>query len=264
MTVSPWQRRIQRAEKLAAQHPFAVELLEFYVCLARFQEQLHQQLSTALKRLSPAASMHDSLDAAALSELTARFESFLPWLEKHGPEQLSKVSQDLRARGRSFWSELLDSAWMSQGTSDARSILAQAFLQPYAELLRSRVTPRPVQDALCSFCARKPVVGVLRPKSEGAARSLVCSFCLNEWEFRRIVCPACSEENEHKLQVFTATNFDCIRVECCETCKTYLKAVDLTKNGLAEPIVDELASAPLDLWARDRGYAKLHNNVLGL
>src|ERR1700694_2572092 len=37
-----------------------------------------------------------------------------------------------------------------------------------------------------------------------------------------------------------------------------------TKNGLAEPLIDELASVPLDLWAQEHGYAKLHPNLLGI
>jgi formate dehydrogenase maturation protein FdhE len=40
--------------------------------------------------------------------------------------------------------------------------------------------------------------------------------------------------------------------------------VDLTKNGHAEPVVDELASAPLDLWVQERGYAKLQCNLMGM
>ena len=99
---------------------------------------------------------------------------------------------------------------------------------------------------------------------DGGARSLVCSFCLSEWEFRRLVCPGCGEENDRKLPIFTASEFDYIRVECCESCKTYIKVIDLTKNGHAEPVVDELASAPLDLWASEHGYAKLQRNVLGM
>jgi FdhE protein len=85
-----------------------------------------------------------------------------------------------------------------------------------------------------------------------------------EWEFRRVVCVACGEENDRKLPVYTATDFDYIRVDCCDTCKTYIKAVDLTKNGLAEPLVDEIAAAALDLWAKENGYAKLQLNPVGL
>jgi formate dehydrogenase maturation protein FdhE len=40
--------------------------------------------------------------------------------------------------------------------------------------------------------------------------------------------------------------------------------MDLTKHGLAEPPVDELASVPLNLWAQERGYAKLQPNLLGM
>jgi formate dehydrogenase maturation protein FdhE len=42
-----------------------------------------------------------------------------------------------------------------------------------------------------------------------------------------------------------------------------LKSVDLTVEGLAVPVVDEIATAPLDLWALDRGYKKLQQNVMG-
>ena len=47
-------------------------------------------------------------------------------------------------------------------------------------------------------------------------------------------------------------------------CRTYLKAIDLRTNGLAVPVVDELASVELDLWASEQGMAKLQQNVLGL
>jgi FdhE protein len=264
MPVSSWQRRIERAQELASQHPFATEILAFYIHVARFQENLHQRLKVVLP--STAASLDRELSNLELSELSSRFESFLSLAETQGPQQLSKLSCDLHARGPSFWAELLNNAWSARGASDAQGFLAMAFLQPYAELLRDRTTlrPEPHTYAVCPFCHRKPGVGVLRPQGDGAARSLICSLCLNEWEFRRIVCPGCGEADDRKLPLFTASDFDYIRVECCDACKTYIKTVDLTRNGLAEPLVDELASAPLDLWARDRGYAKLQDNLLGM
>ena len=42
----------------------------------------------------------------------------------------------------------------------------------------------------------------------------------------------------------------------------YIKSVDLTVDGLAVPEVDELAAIPLDLWATERGYAKITPNLL--
>ena len=37
-----------------------------------------------------------------------------------------------------------------------------------------------------------------------------------------------------------------------------------TKNGRAVPIVDELATIPLNLWAQERRYVKLQANLFGL
>jgi len=36
----------------------------------------------------------------------------------------------------------------------------------------------------------------------------------------------------------------------------------MTKNGLAEPIVDEVAAIPLDLWAQKQGYTRLQTNLM--
>jgi FdhE protein len=264
MTVSPWQRRIQRAQELARRHSFAGEILAFYIHVAGFQENLYGRLSAALPQSS--ASMNDALDNGELSEIGANFKSFLSLAEAHGPKPLAKLSREFCARGQDFWSDVLNNAWTKRSASDAQGLLALTFLQPYAELLRSRssLRPRRYSSALCPFCNRRPGFAVLRQKGEGAARSLVCFFCVTEWEFRRLVCPACAEENDKQLPIFTAGDFDYIRVECCDSCKTYIKSIDLTKNGHAQPFVDELASAPLDLWAHDRGYAKLQSNILGM
>jgi formate dehydrogenase maturation protein FdhE len=40
--------------------------------------------------------------------------------------------------------------------------------------------------------------------------------------------------------------------------------VDLTINGLAVPLVDEIAAAALDLWAVEHGYQKIELNLMGL
>jgi FdhE protein len=264
MTTSSWQRRIQRAQELAGQHPFAAEILGFYVHIARFQEDLHGRLAAVLQ--STTASDYSDLTDAELSELCSRFDSFLSLAEGQGPKPLANLSRELRVGGADRWPELLQASWIAHSPTAAQEILAQVFLQPYAELMRSRALRHLSHTAyaLCPFCNRKPGLGVLRQMGDGGARSMICSFCLAEWEFRRIVCPGCGEEDDRKLPVFSASDLDYIRVECCDSCKTYIKSIDLTKNGRAEAMVDELASAPLDLWAREHGYAKLHSNLLGL
>ena len=139
-------------------------------------------------------------------------------------------------------------------------VLAQAEAEERAHAAEVKGSVQP----LCPFCGEKPVAAVLRPEGEGGKRYLLCSLCLTEWEFRRLLCPNCGEEDKDKLPVYTAEEFPHVRVEACDTCHVYLKAVDLTKNGLAVPEVDELASVALDLWAAEHGYAKLQTNLFGL
>src|SRR5437016_12506063 len=47
------------------------------------------------------------------------------------------------------------------------------------------------------------------------------------------------EERFDKLAAYTASQFEHMRVEACDTCKTYINTVDLTKNGLAIPVRSE-------------------------
>ena len=48
------------------------------------------------------------------------------------------------------------------------------------------------------------------------------------------------------------------------SCRSYLKAVDMRTDGLAVPVVDEIASVELDLWASQQGLEKIQRNLLGL
>lgn len=64
--------------------------------------------------------------------------------------------------------------------------------------------------------------------------------------------------------VYTAPNFPHVRVEACDTCRHYMKTVDLAKDSQAVPVVDELATIPLNLWAVEQGYNKSQLNLLGI
>jgi FdhE protein len=274
MAKSEWQRRIARAEELGAQYTFAAEILRFYVAIARFQENFYAELGGSLERSNAGAGSVAS-DSEAFArpfppELAHRFAKFLAVVEQNGPDPLREAARELRNGGEDSHFQLLTVFWNESETGPLppgpHDFFARAFLQPYAAGIRSRSNMRwsGPTPFLCPFCKRKPGVGVLRPLGDGGQRSLVCSFCLAEWEFRRIVCPGCGEENYAKLPVYTAEELKHVRVECCDSCRSYIKTVDLTKSGLGEPIVDEMASIPLDLWAQKQGYTKLQCNLLQL
>lgn len=139
---------------------------------------------------------------------------------------------------------------------------------PGVEALAQRLASAPSapEGGGCPRCAAAPQLAVLRedPAAETVRRTLLCSACAEEWAFPRVLCPNCREEQPEKLVRLTAQEIPWVRVEACDSCKTYLKAVDLTKCPEAEPVVDELASLPLDLIAREQGYTKIVPNLAGL
>ncbi len=266
MAPNEWQRRIARAEELSVRYKSAEEILRFYIAIARFQEKLYGELA----RTNSLATDWPPFAQPLPSELTGQFRALLSVVEQNGPVALREASRELRSHDPSHF-QLLTVFWDGSETGGAlppgpSDFFARAFLQPYAAYIRSQSSrqwtgPTPF---LCPFCNRKPGLGVLRPLGDGGQRSLVCSLCLAEWEFRRIVCPGCGEENHAKLPVYTAEELNHVRVEACDSCRTYIKTVDMTKTGLAEPIVDEIASIPLDLWAQKQGYTKLQSNLMQL
>jgi FdhE protein len=238
-----WQQRIRRAEKLAAAHSFAGEILGFYIHVARFQEDLY--------RRNP--------------ERVAEFGKFLALVVELGPARVSQDAEKLM-QSPETQSSLLETIWSGAGPSTSQQFLAFAYLQPFAEFARgaAHLQLENYSSSICPWCNRRPALGVLRQQGDAGQRNLICGFCMAEWPFRRVVCAGCGEEEPTKLPVYSAAEMPHIRVECCDSCHGYIKSVDLTKNGLAEPVVDELASIPLNLWAQERGYTKLHPNLLGM
>ncbi|HTD23715.1 MAG TPA: formate dehydrogenase accessory protein FdhE [Terriglobales bacterium] len=281
MNRSKWERRIQRAEELASAHPFAAEVLQFYKHIAGFQQALYSHIETSYieaandnasnkkaSGLLPAGLLPEDLD---LPLLLPKFSEFLSAVEKVAPQPIAQSAADLNAQGDGRWQDLLTSYWRTapdfQPTPEhTETLLAWIFLQPYAEYLadHSKPVPHNERTAVCPFCSGRPLVGVLRPEGDGAKRSLICSLCSTEWTYGRIVCPACGEETVEKLAIYTASQFHQVRVEACDTCHYYIKTVDLTKNGHAVPVVDELATIPLNLWAQEHQYIKLQPNLLGI
>ncbi|MGD1068802.1 MAG: formate dehydrogenase accessory protein FdhE [Bryobacteraceae bacterium] len=236
--------RIARATDLALTHPAAAGLLNFYRELALFQKPIFEELR--------ASGQND------IRVLPGYFPALLNLVKRTGTKPLA----DFRADDPL---DLLLAEWEGQGSDEAGRFYARTLLQPYAEHLALRGTINLEQTtSTCPFCNARPVAGVLRGEGDGARRWLLCSLCSTEWPFLRAACPNCGERDKDLLPVYTAEGFAHVRVEACDRCKTYIKSIDLTRDGHAVPVVDELATIALNLWADEHGYTKLESNLLGL
>lgn len=270
MNNAKWDERIRRAEDLVSSHAFASEGLQFYRGVVKAQKHLYARIEAASgteMRTRPQCALRGEFDSSLLLPL---FPFFLTRIEEGAPEPLAEKARELQAANANRWQVLLFEFWQDAdcrpGLEPAEELISWTFLQPYAEYLADHTKQYAIHatPSQCPVCMAKPQVGVLRPEGDGAKRSLICALCAHEWDYRRIVCPSCGEENPHKLAVYTAEEFGHVRVEACDSCRSYIKTVDLSKNGRALPVVDELATIPLNLWATEHGYTKLQTNLLGI
>jgi formate dehydrogenase accessory protein FdhE len=272
---SDYDGRIRRAERLATLHPFTQEVLSFYKQIAEFQKSLYARMpsvrkSRAFDKKEVEKNLPSSRQDLKIEGLLPQFREFLQLVVKGAPVTLAESARQLSAQPPEAWLRTLEDYWATSGRDDRPNapfdqFLPRAFLQPYAEQLAGDLAADETSafPSLCPLCGARPLVGVLRQEGDGGKRFLLCSFCLHEWEFRRIFCSTCGEETETKLPVYVAEQFPYIRVEACDTCKFYLRTIDLTKDGNAVPLVDDLAAIPLSLWAEEHGYSRAQPNLLG-
>lgn len=258
-----WDKQIQRADQLAAQANGSKELLTFYAQLLRAQKDIYDYLRSRAGWL-PSGDLQSDL-----AVLKNALPEFLKVVEEYGPASLAAEARDLSETDVAVMAERLLAYW--QSGSDIQ-FFEKAFLQPYLRWL-AESGARPIgrdfvlSERYCPFCGGNPQVSFLQNKettAESGNRDLICATCLSSWEFRRVVCANCGEERPTKLGYFHSPKFDHVRIEACDTCKHYLKGVDLTRVGFAAPIVDEIDAAPLDLWAREHGYTKIELNLVGV
>lgn len=258
-----WDTLIKRAEALRAQRGEVAELLAFYARLLGAQKQVYEAICGRLNWL-PSGSLAQDLD-----DIRPAWGTLLEAVAASGPAPLADEARRLRQASADDLDELLLQYWHAPADTQ---FFAKAFLQPYASRL-AELGRRPVDrnlesgESRCTFCAGKPQLALLKVQEvggDGGSRHLLCSTCLSVWTFRRVVCAHCGEERPAKLAYFHAPEFAHLRVESCDTCGHYIKGVDLTRLGVAAPLVDEVAAAALDLWAREHGYTKIELNLVGI
>ena len=250
-------KRAERAELLAPQAASAEAALRFAAGLYRAQRDLARVLSKA------------KLSADLDEEAGTLLENAEPLLRyaASGPARLaeearSRLSDDVqtaRTRLLVYWS----------GGPEARAdYLSRALLKPWVELLAAerRQPVRERREATCPFCGGLPWVSARRtlPESHGAQRFLHCALCAGQWDFPRIRCAACGEADPHLLPSFQDEKAPSTRIEACDTCKRYVKSIDLSLDARPIPEVDDLVTLALDLWAADDGYQRIEPGLAGI
>ncbi|MGA9565316.1 MAG: formate dehydrogenase accessory protein FdhE [Candidatus Korobacteraceae bacterium] len=259
-----WENRIDRCTELRTSSPWATQVLTFYCRVLQYQRSLSEKFGTQRELTNATATgLRDRLD---LRQAAMSLPVLVEIVAEAGPPALAQMAGSLRGHSFDQTQGMLQQWLEAPDASDSGStFFARVLLQPQAEQIAraTQIAEYSSGEKLCPACSSRPQLAVIRPEGDGGKRSLLCSFCMSEWEFRRVLCPACGEGNHEKLPRYSAEGIVAVRVEACDTCNHYLKSVDLTVDGHAVPLVDEIATAPLDLWAAERDYRKIQLNIVG-
>ena len=131
------------------------------------------------------------------------------------------------------------------------ALAMRPFLSRCAEVLQQRPELAIWTHPHCALCAGEPDLSVITPAAE---RHLICSRCALRWKFEPLTCPYCRNSNRARITSFATTDGQ-YRVYACDVCHRYLKAYDGRRaTRPVMPMVDTVATLPLDAAAIQRGY----------
>jgi len=137
--------------------------------------------------------------------------------------------------------------------------LARPFRETCAEYLLENIGKYDWGYGYCPICGHWPALGHIG--AEIGARTLWCLCCNTKWNFKRIQCAFCLNEDHEQLEILNPENEESYRVHACKKCKRYLKEVRSNfevKNFPFDKIY--LGTLPLDIIAEQEGY--IHESML--
>ncbi len=264
-TANPWPLRRERAAELAERYPHAAEMLRLYQAL------------TVVQEVFPSPSGGGQGGGLAALAVERILPGVIDATVELGPRALRDGVIAVYASANL---EELIQRWLDQEPLNPfETYLARASVSPLLEAISSSATTSSIPSPLrgegqgggapthCPLCGGLPQLSYLAVSGEllvSGPRYLVCSRCANNWVFSRMTCAGCGETTGTKLPIFQEQErFPHVRVDGCQTCGKYLLTFDLRRDTRAVPVVDEIASLPLDLYARDKGLIKIAPNLMG-
>lgn len=136
--------------------------------------------------------------------------------------------------------------------SQVLGLAMRPFLSRCAEVLQQQPFLATWTHPHCALCGGDADFAAITPSAE---RHLICSRCTLRWKFEPLTCPYCRNSDRTLITSF-ATPDGQYRVYACDVCHRYLKAYDGRRTSRpVMPVVDAVATLPLDAAAMQRGYS---------
>ncbi len=267
---------IQTHKALSPHYTELLEILEEILILREeYRHRMNPGIFPVAEKFIPAklAGGLPLVDFSALeSDLAAPRDYFLALLEiaeKRSPGETGEMARKIRS-GEIDFNDLIYESFNppapdeeepagdgEENSFDLVELFIEESLRPALEQVvaaHGDVVARSTwSEGYCPICGREPKIGEVR--DDEGTRYLFCNQCGFEWQYRRIKCPFCGNEEQQTLAYFTIEEDDRYRVDVCNECKRYIKIVDFRDSRQkADLDVEDIATLHLDMLANDEGY----------
>jgi FdhE protein len=170
-------------------------------------------------------------------------------------ETLARDADRLPGVVRSWYESVRDGATPIAPEGAGLEAVLQQVMRPFltraADAIMARSDLAGWSRGSCPLCGGEPDLAVITPAAD---RLLICGRCAARWRFAQLTCPFCLNSDRGRITSFASRDGQ-YRLYACDVCQRYLKAYDARKASRpVMPVVDGVATLPLDAAAIQRGY----------
>lgn len=152
----------------------------------------------------------------------------------------------------------LAASWDDESDKNIVSSILWESLVPFYRICGSILYDKKIEQSVwqrgfCPLCGSPPLIGKFR--DEDGLWLLECSLCHSQWNVQRATCPFCDGDPGH-LQFMYIGDDPKRRVQYCESCKVYIKTIDMRDTGTEGVLpFEDIVTVELDLAAAREGLA---------
>lgn len=269
-------KSLETIEKYKNMNPHYEELLEILEEILILREEYrHKPKETVFsvdethiaKKMSGGLPLIDfTQNKIDLSQPRQYFFKLLEIAKKRSPDETERILKDLD-EGSLDYERMVRDSFVRESEQqtpeeeerifDLLGLFVEESLRPALEMVAEKyhdvIEKSEWAEGYCPVCSKEPKIAELR--EEEGFRYLYCNQCGFEWNYLRIKCPFCGNDDQQELAYFTIEGEEKYRVDVCNNCKRYIKTVDFRKTmEKANLDVEDIATLHLDILASEEGY----------
>lgn len=265
-------------DRITQKRPMYKDALSVYKDLVGFLMEIEPEITSEIKNGAineikaregfPVFSREDlPLDRIAAISLFPRLLEHLSSKKRKDREALKKALKKIKSNPQ--WVQHAMSNFLSRDEQAIVDMAKEINLEPMVlkflthmalkpslnilkKVITEKITINTWNYGYCPLCGSSPDIAYLDTNGK---RYLHCELCGYEWNYPRLKCPFCENDNPKELGYFVSEEEDGFRIDFCKKCNSYIKTVDMRIiETLGSLELENLTTLHLDMLAYEQGF----------